>query len=350
MAGKVALVKKLVITILQALVTVVLLYWIFRNPEKREMMWVTVQDANWRWFLPGLAAVGAMTVLQTLRWLWLMKVQSIQPSFRRAYGMNLVGMFFNLFLPGGTGGDLLKMYYASREAEGRKPAAVLSVFMDRVVGLLALIGIAAVVGLFSFEQVWAARELRGFVLTLGCIVGGALGFLLVVFAVEFFHLSKRLPSWLPLRHLVLEMASAFSTYARAGSALWASVLISLPAHAIIFFSFYCCARAFTDELTLGQLFLVLPLILTISALPISVAGLGVREQLFHVTLGALFGVPAAVGVLIGFSGFLLNVVWGAVGGVVYIFYRPSKQPDGKSITDMEAEMEAVEREIEDTAP
>jgi uncharacterized protein (TIRG00374 family) len=349
MAGDTPLVKRLLLTFLQALVTLALLYWIFRDPDKRQMMWSTVQEANWWWFLPGLLAVGVMTVLQTVRWLWLMKVQSITPSFRRVYGINLIGMFFNLFLPGGTGGDLLKMYYASRESDGRKAAAVLSVFMDRLVGLLALIAIAAVVGLLFFEQVWAARELRGLVLMLGAIVGGAFGFLLAAFAVEFFHLSKHLPTWLPLRHFLLEVASAFSTYARAGAALWASFLLSLPTHLVIFFSFYCCARAFTDQLSLGQIFLVLPLVLTISALPISVAGLGVREQLFHVTLGALFGLPGAVGVLIGFSGFLLNVVWGALGGIVYIFYRPTAKRE-KSIGEMEAEMEAVEREIEDNAP
>jgi uncharacterized protein (TIRG00374 family) len=338
--------KRFILTTLQALVTIALLYWIFRDEDKRALMWETLQDANWWWFIPGLAALGIMTILQTLRWLWLLRVQGVSPSFRRTYGINLIGMFFNLFLPGGTGGDLIKMYLVSREAPGKRAASVLSVFMDRVVGLLALIAIAGIVSLFAFNELWAESSLRGLIITLGCIVGGAIGFMLFVFVIEKFHLAKKLPSWLPLRHAFLEVAASFSTYARTGGALWAAFLISLPTHILIFFSFFCAARALSAELTFLQLFTVLPIILTIAALPISVAGLGGREQLFKVTLGALYAVPGGVAVLVGFTGFMLAVVWGAVGGLVYIVYRPS-QKDGKSIHEMEKEMEQVEHRIEE---
>jgi len=341
--------KRALITTLQAAVTIALLYWIFRDEEKRTLMWETLQEANWWWFLPGLAALGLMTVLQTYRWLWLLRVQGIAPGFRRTYAINLIGMFFNLFLPGGTGGDLIKMYLVSREAPGKRAASVLSVFMDRVVGLLALIAIAGIISLFAFNQFWSEPSLRGLVITLGAIVGGACGFMLFVFLIERFHLARKLPSWLPMRHAFLEVAASFSTYARAGGTLWAAFLISLPAHVIIFFSFYCAARALSAGVTFLQIFTVLPVILTIAALPISVAGLGVREQLFKVTLGALFGVAGGVAVLVGFTGFMLTVVWGAVGGLIYIFYRPSRK-DGKSITDMEHEMEEVEHRIEEEMP
>lgn len=305
------------------------------------MMWATLRQAELVWFLPGLVSVGIATVLQTWRWQWLLAVHGIRPSFRRTFGMYLIGLFFNLFLPGGTGGDLVKMYYASREAPGRKAAAVLSVFMDRVVGLLALIAIAAVVGTIAFKEFWDQPSLHGLVLTLGLIVLGAFGFLAIVYFVERFHLAKRLPRWIPLRGFIVEFSTAFSTYARSPGALWASFAVSLPAHCLFFYSFYCASRALTEEVTLGQIFLVQPIVQTIAAMPISVAGLGVREHLFKATLGSLFGVPGAVAVLIGFTGFLLTVAWGAVGGVIYIFYRPSAK-GAVSVTEMEREMEEVE--------
>lgn len=337
--------KKILVTVVQAGITLALLWWIFRDGERRAMMWEALQTANWWWFLPGLAMIGMTTVLQTLRWKWLLAVPGIRPSFRRAYGMNLIGMFFNLFLPGGTGGDLIKMYYASRESNGRRAAAVLSVFMDRVVGLLALITIAAVVSSFVIGELWQAQALRAMLITLGFITVGAVGFLCVVFLVEFLGIGRKLPHWLPLRSVIVEMAAAFSNYARSKGALTATFLISIPTHCLIFSSFYFSARAFTDSLSLAQMFTVLPVILTISALPISVAGLGVREQLFKVCLGALFGVPEGIAVLIGFSGFLLSVIWGAVGGVLYIFYRPS-ETGNLSLSEMEEEMERAGEAIE----
>ncbi|MCS7009580.1 MAG: flippase-like domain-containing protein [Chthoniobacterales bacterium] len=307
-------------------------------------MWKTLQKANLFWFIPGLVSFGIATVLQTWRWQWLLAVHNIRPSFRRTYGMNLIGLFFNLFLPGGTGGDLVKMYYASREAPGRRAAAVLSVFMDRVVGLLALIAIAAVVGLFAFREFWDQPSLHGLVISLGLIVFGALGFLFFVFVVDRFHLAKRLPRWFPLRGLVVEFATSFSSYARSQRALWASFLVSLPAHCLLFYSFYCASQALTDQVTLAQIFLVQPIVQTISAMPISVAGLGVREHLFKATLGALFGVPGAIAVLIGFTGFMLTVAWGAIGGLIYIFYRPSEH-GAVSVLEMEREMIELEEKL-----
>ncbi len=341
--------KKTVLTLLQAAITLALLWWIFRDAEKRALMWETLQTANWWWFLPGLGAVGVTTVLQTWRWQWLMQVQGIDPGFARTYAMNLIGMFFNLFLPGGTGGDLIKMYYASREAPQQKAAVVLSVIMDRVVGLFALIFLAAVISALSFSVLWAAQELHPLLWTLLLVVLGAAGVVCGGFIVEHFQLAGKLPRWLPLRHALLEVAAAFSTYTRRPSALLATFGISLPTQLLFFFSFYCASRALGAEIGLGQLFTVLPVVLTIAALPISVAGLGVREQLFRVCLGVLYGVPGGVAVLIGFSGFLLLVLWGILGGLIYVFYR-SSQGSPKAVAGMEREMELLEEEIENKLP
>jgi glycosyltransferase 2 family protein len=341
--------KKTLLTLAQAGITLALLWWIFRDGEKRALMWETLQTANWWWFLPGLVAVGITTILQTWRWQWLLMAQEIRPGFARTYGMNLIGMFFNLFLPGGTGGDLIKMYYASREAPKQKAAAVLSVLMDRVVGLFALIFLAALISAVSLPELWAAPELRPLLLTLLFVLLGAGGVVTGGFLVEHFQLAGRLPSWLPLRHAFLEVAAAFSTYTKRPKILLATFAISLPTQLLFFFSFYTASRALGAEIGLWQLFTVLPVVLVIAALPISVAGLGVREQLFRVCLGVLYGVPGGVAVLIGFSGFLLMVFWGVLGGVLYIFYRSSSGA-AQAVAGMEHEMEELEAEIEKKLP
>lgn len=336
--------KRIVLTTLQAVVTLVLLWWIFRDGEKRALMIETLRNANWWWFLPGFVAVGLTSITQTWRWQWLMGVHGIRPSFRRAYGMNMIGWFFNLFLPGGTGGDLIKMYYATREAPGQRPAAVLSVFMDRVIGLFALVILAAVISALDFQELWAAKELHPLLLSLLLIVCGAIGVVLASIVIDRFHLANRLPGWLPLRNVFLELAAAFSKYARTPSVLLASLGVSIPTHLLFFFSFYTASQALGAGLTMGQLFVALPVVLTIAALPISVAGLGVREQLFKVCLAALYGTSGGVAVLIGFSGFLIMVAWGVIGGIIYVFYRPSGKDT--SLSDMAHEMEALEHEIE----
>ena len=204
--------------------------------------------------------------------------------------------------------------------------------------------LAAVISALDFQELWAAKELHPLLLSLLLIVCGAIGVVLASIVIDRFHLANRLPGWLPLRNVFLELAAAFSKYARTPSVLLASLGVSIPTHLLFFFSFYTASQALGAGLTMGQLFVALPVVLTIAALPISVAGLGVREQLFKVCLAALYGTSGGVAVLIGFSGFLIMVAWGVIGGIIYVFYRPSGKDT--SLSDMAHEMEALEHEIE----
>jgi len=336
--------KRVVIILIQALVTGALLWWIFHKPEKREMMAAALKTAEWGWFIPILLATGAAVLLQTWRWKLLLAVQGIHPTFRRVQALNMIGLFFNMFLPGSTGGDLLKIYFTIREAPEKKMPALLSVVLDRVMGLLALIAIAAVISILAFPLLWDNTTTRGLLITLGVICGGSLAVIAGGVIVEVFQLADRIPHWMPLRRPILELASAFSTYAKSPLTLLAAFALSLPVHLLLFSSYFFAACAFGAGLSLTQLFTVLPIVLTIASLPISLAGLGVREELFQITLGALFGTLAGMGALIGFSGFLGLAFWAAIGGVIYIFYRPTDKHH--PVAEAEQMVEKLEQEID----
>ena len=72
-------------------------------------------------------------------------------------------------------------------------------------------------------------------------------------------------------------------------------------------------------------FAIMPIERTISSLPISFAGVGLREKIFQVMLHGLCGVPEAVAVLIGSMSFLVMLACCAPGGIVYFLYKPSGQ-------------------------
>ncbi len=79
-----------------------------------------LRTANLWWFLPGLAAFGLVLVIQTQRWQILLRAIGIHLRWLRAWQLVMIGMFFNLFLLGATGGDVIKIFYAMREAKGGK--------------------------------------------------------------------------------------------------------------------------------------------------------------------------------------------------------------------------------------
>ncbi len=338
--------KRILLPILQAAITIFLLWWIFRKPETRADMAKALQTADYLWLLPGVISVGIACLLQTERWRLLLKVQGISLGWLRTLRIYLIGLFFNLFLLGATGGDVVKIFYAMRETASKKSAAFLSVVVDRMMGLLALVAIAAVLCTLRFNELMAKPVLMG---SLALIMGVMVGVVFVGFIVDRFQLAHKLPRWLPLHAKIIEFATAFSIYTRDMRTMGLTFALSVPAHLLNFLAFYFAARAFgafTGPSGVLDIFSVLPIINTITALPISLSGVGIREQLFYDLFNTLFGTTESVAVMISITGFMMTVFWALVGGCIYLVYRPS---GGIHLKEVESEVDAVEDSIENQA-
>ncbi len=341
--------KKILLTCIQIGITVFLLWWIFRDPKKNEAMLAALREADLIWLLPGILSVGVAFLLQTQRWRVLLKVQGIDMGWWRTLRVYFIGAFFNLFLLGSTGGDIVKIFYAMRETASKKSAALLSVMVDRMMGLVALVVVASVLCSLRWSLLMAHPLTQGLLGTLALILGGSLGLIVFGFLVDRFQIANKLPTWLPLHAKIVELSVAFSTYARAPKVLGAAFALSIPAHLCNFLAFFFTARAFDvfpGWKGLTDMFCVLPIVTTIASMPISLSGVGVREGLFQNIFATLYGTPEGIAVMISITGFLMTVFWGLVGGLVYLAYRPS---GGLHLKEMEEEVSALEESIEKTA-
>ena len=257
----------------------------------------------------------------------------------------MIGMFFNLFLLGSTGGDVVKMFLTMREARENRAAALLSVFMDRVIGMLALIFLSLGFLYFRYDLLIKTEGSSALLTVLLWLLAAALVIIVGMFAVSGFGWVHFLPLWTPLRGRIIEISAACHLYARGWRwTIWA-FLISFPLFGLFFTTFYCAARAFTDQLGILDIFSVMPIVAVITAIPISVAGIGLRESLF-VSLLAPFGVIAAIATLISVTGFLINTVGSLAGGLVFLFYRSSNR-EAINFQDMAREVGQLEGKIEE---
>ncbi|MEI8293714.1 MAG: lysylphosphatidylglycerol synthase transmembrane domain-containing protein [bacterium] len=335
--------KRHILTALQIFITIGLLCWIFRNPEENRKLLAALRVANTWWLLPGLAALAAGLLLQTKRWLILLEVQGIAISYWRGLRIILVGMFFNLFLLGSTGGDIIKIFLIMREAPEKKAGALLSVFIDRVVGVLALAAVSAVVILLRWQELMTHEVTRYLVFTVAVILGGSLGFIFLAWLTGRLDWAAKLPQWLPAREKIAEAAGAFVEYARAGGSVGTAFLLSIPAHLLMFSTFWFGGRAFSAGLNLLSVYCVMPIVATVTALPISVGGAGLREGLFIKILGALYQTPESIATLVSLSGFMMQVFWSLVGGAVYLAYRST---DHASLSEMKESVDELEKRVE----
>jgi hypothetical protein len=320
--------KKTLITAFQVLFTITVLYFVFRDPVKRAEMAQLLGRANPWWLLAGFVVSGLVEVIAGVRWHLLLRVQGIDFGAWRLIALLLIGVFFNFFIPGGTGGDVVKIYYLLKETPGRRAPALLSVFVDRLIGLLALSVVAGAFVLTHWSWMTSSPDTARYVWTTLIILGASLGGLHFTYIVTRHNLIHKLPARMPGRDKLAELALAYKLYGKAWGVSLTALLLSIAAHFGYFATFYFAGEAFRDGSTripsFGELCTIMPVVNTITAMPISVGGIGVREGLFQVFLGQLCGVNAAVAVIISSVGYLLTLAWGLVGGVVYLCYRPSE--------------------------
>ncbi len=88
----------------------------------------------------GIFAIGQLIV--SFRWWLLLRTQSVFIAFWSAVRLHFLGLFYNNFMPSSVGGDLLRAWYVTKHTQQRFKAA-LSVFVDRAIGLLSTLIIAA---------------------------------------------------------------------------------------------------------------------------------------------------------------------------------------------------------------
>ena len=292
------------------------------------------------WLLMLAVAIFPLTiVLTSIRWRRLLAALDIRMSLWQTNVLNMVGMFYNTAVPmGSNGGDLLKAYYAAKHTP-YKTRAVLSVIIDRVIGLIVLIIIgSAIAGAF-----WLAADNRqdpavracGWVAATGAIIlGGTVLGLVVAFHpwVKRFVQSEAVLSKVPMRAQIEGVFDVMSIYQkRPGLVLWA-MAITVPVHLNVVLAALIAGRSLGLPLTSGYYFVVVPVTVLAGAVPISPQGVGIMEFV-AINMCAKQGATISEAFALTMWIRLVQIFWNLFGGIFVItgHYRPpEKDHDGEA--------------------
>ena len=337
--------KKILVTIFQLAVTIAVLYWVYHDPNRRAQMAEAIRDAQYHWVVIAILAYGVVDIAAAFRWYVLLKVQKIHLTLPRLLALFLIGMFYNQFLPGGTGGDIIKSYYLLKETPDKKAGALLAVVFDRFIGLVALVAITGTLIGLRYDFLSQTTETRNLLWVLLVVLSASIVALLSTFVISGFNLFHSLPEKFPGREKLIEISAAYHLYARHWRATLVAFGASLVAHLATFATFLCAAYALGAAVPLVNFFAVMPIERTISALPISFAGIGLREKVLQIMLHGLCGVPEATAILIGSLSFLIILICCLPGAIVYFFYKPSVAVAHVKLREMEKEIAVLEHGI-----
>ncbi len=274
----------------------------------------------------GLLIVLAMTVVVVLtgwRWQRLLLAIDVPMPFGEAVRLTFIGGFFNLVVPGSTGGDVVKAYYAARRT-GAATRSVLSVFVDRAVGLFTLVLVAAVALFLDDHEGYEAARF-----TVLALLGG--GVLAIVFV-----FSRRLRRALglsalirklPFQRIIDEVGASVRLYRGHPLALLHAFLVSLINQATFAVIAWALADALSIEgVPLVACFALVPLVNLVAAIPLIPGGWGVGELAFAYFFGQI-GVPATEAVGLSVIYRLSFLIVNLPGGIFWLFLRghPSRE-------------------------
>jgi uncharacterized protein (TIRG00374 family) len=271
--------------------------------------------------LAVVAVSLAMILVAAQRWRMLLRTQGIPVSAREATSLTFLGNFFNQVVPGGmVGGDIIKSVYA---AKGREKAAhaVVSVFVDRILGLFGTVILACIALAPRFDD---ARFHGHAVMAYGVLVAGLLGGGAVLS--RRLRAALRMESWMPrvpfVGSFLAEVDQAVLSFRERKSVILAGLGISVGIHAG-----WCLANALLGDMLGVQVpngvtdwFAVIPPILIVAVVPLLPGGWGLGEASYVFFLG-LLGVPPAPALAVSILGRSIQMLCALPGGFVFLARR-----------------------------
>jgi uncharacterized membrane protein YbhN (UPF0104 family) len=274
------------------------------------------------WLTAALTVTLGSILLCGTRFYFVLRLQKIPLSYFRTIHLTFVGFFFNLFLIGSTGGDAIRLFYLLRWFPHQKARATLSILLDRVFGVAALFGLALLFLPGATDRLRADPTFAPLASALPWL--GPFGALLLFlgFIIPGFLPNLPLPQKLPGRAVLLDLLRGLRDTMHGGWNTVAVILVSIGVHLLSFAGATLLARALDLPITYSLAGLILVLIFSASALPISVSGHGVREGVMiflflHLGLGADPESAIAYSILI----YGLGLFWSLLGGIAYLTLR-----------------------------
>jgi uncharacterized membrane protein YbhN (UPF0104 family) len=258
------------------------------------------------WLIAAALATLAQILLAALRWQQVLRAVGITIPSQTVVSVTFVGSFFNTWLLGTGSGDVARAVLAPANARGRG-AVVHSVLLDRAV-TFAGVGLT-IVPIVALNIGPLARGMP-LLISLALV---ALPFVGLLCLKPIAQLSIR---WrLPFARLAGGLVDSWRRLRRSRRRFALALTLGAVSEVAISVTAYCLTRAQHLDVSFVDFLALMPPVVLLGALPISIGGWGVRENVLVLTLaplGIATGAALLVGVQIGLLGAFLSLPGGAI--------------------------------------
>ncbi len=333
--------KKILVGCLKYGVTAALVAWVVRDAlshdKFREMI---EQPKDWSLLLAAWAVCLTAVSITFVRWYLLVRALQLPFRLRDAFRLGFLGYLLNFVSLGSVGGDLFKAVFIAREQPGRRTEAVATVVVDRMFGLYGLLIVATIAIVMTGQQrsgdqvIWLVSRA-----TLICTGLGGM-FIVAMLTPGFTNgaVSKMLAGLPRIGPFFGKLIAAVRIYRRRPLTLLVAGVMSVGVHVLFTFGIYLIARGLPGTApSLAKHFVVVPLALVASALPLPLGSLGAFEKMFDFLYFHVAGATPGQGILVAVGYRAVTIVIALVG---MWFYLAGRREVGELLHDAQSDAES----------
>ncbi len=274
--------KKKIKVALKIVISIALIYLVLRNIDTSKLF-ETIKQSNIWWLFVAFIFFNLSKIVSAIRLNWYFKDCGVNLSTKTNLILYYIGMFYNLFLPGGIGGDGYKIYLLKKRFNTKVSKLLQAILLDRLSGLVALLFLAALLFIFSkYSTLYPILKWLAFAVTIS------------IYPI-FIYLHKRL-------------FKGFLTY------LSHTTLYGLLVQILQLITAIFIILALKDSVPIVEFLFLFLFSSVVAVLPLTIGGVGAREFTFLYGLKLLSLEPTS-GVAFSFIFFLITFISSAIGAL-----------------------------------
>ena len=294
----------------QALFSLALLTWLFTRIDI-DQLWEALLATDLTLWAAGLATAAAAWLLNTAKWRVLLQALGYPSPYLKLLGLNFIGMFYSVVLPGQVSGEVVKGFRLARQGVPTGPTTM-TITLDRLTGLVAL-GLLGLAGLLLAPPPFPSGP---FLALSALVVLAAASPIVLLVLRPSPHPAQPPPSDLNLLQRFLYQAQeAIATYRRSPQVLALALVQALGFQALVVVSNYLIALGVGVQVSPIALLWIVSVVSLVSMLPLTLGGLGLREGAYAFLLQQ-YGVPLSLGISLSLGVFGVILTLSVMGGVV----------------------------------
>ncbi len=272
--------------------------------------------------------------ITAVRWNTLLRTQGIRLSMGYITSSVLIGFFFNNFLPTSIGGDVFRTYDISRKAKIPMGTSASIIIVERFTGIVSAATYAIIALVLGFTAIGGQSIIIPIIIffVLSLIIGAMILNPRLFGAKKIGRFMDKYSFLKKIKNKLKNVIDTFQSFRKFKWALTKAFIYSFLLQFAVILNYYLASKALGIELGLTAFIFIVPIVALIAMLPISIGGIGLRENSLVFIMTAL-GAARSPSALTSLILFAMLILIGIIGGLVYVI-RPYVLKDSTTKRNM----------------